>query len=139
MANYHKGSNRKGKNYMAKTVLIVEDEPSLLKLLARRVGSLGLDVKTATDGEEAIAILKSQPVDLMLLDLIMPRKNGLQVLQELRVNLASTIPVLILSNLERAEDIEAGKAYDVKDYIVKSHISVRQLSSQIIQLLKESS
>lgn len=124
---------------MAKTVLIVEDEPSLLKLLARRVGSLGLDVKTATDGEEAIAILKSQPVDLMLLDLIMPRKNGLQVLQELQVNLASTIPVLILSNLERAEDIEAGKAYDVKDYIVKSHISVRQLSSQIIQLLKESS
>jgi DNA-binding response OmpR family regulator len=124
---------------MAKTVLIVEDEPSLLKLLAKRVGSLGLNVKTATDGEEAIAILKSQSIDLMLLDLIMPRKNGLQVLQELRVNLASTIPVLILSNLERAEDIEAGKAYDVKDYIVKSHISVRQLSSQIIQLLKEAS
>ncbi|HSX02567.1 MAG TPA: response regulator [Candidatus Saccharimonadia bacterium] len=122
---------------MAKTILIAEDEPSLLKLLSKKVRGLGFNVVTAEDGEQTIEVLKSQPVDLLLLDIIMPRKNGLQVLQELRVNLGSKIPVFILSNLEKNEDIEAGKAYGVKEYIVKSQVSMRQLGLQIAQALQE--
>lgn len=121
---------------MAKTVLISEDEPSLLNILKRKISGLGYEVKTATDGEEVIAIIKSQPIDLLLLDVIMPKKNGLQVLQELRVTLKSKIPVLILSNLDSAEDIQAVKGYGVNDYIVKSQISIRQLSLQIARILQ---
>ena len=136
MADHHKSNNREGENIMAKTVLIAEDEPSLLNILKRKITSLGYDVRTATDGEEVIAIAKSYPVDLILLDIIMPKKNGLQVLQELRVNLASKIPVIILSNLDNAEDIQAVKGYGVKDYIIKSQISIRQLSLQIARTLQ---
>ena len=121
---------------MGQTILIAEDEPSLLKLLTRKIGSLGFTVIPATDGEEVIAKVKTQKIDLILLDLIMPRKNGLQVLQELRVTLRSTIPVIILSNLEKSEDIEAGKAYGVEEYIIKSHISMRQLAFHIANALQ---
>ncbi|HUC90114.1 MAG TPA: response regulator [Patescibacteria group bacterium] len=121
---------------MAKTVLIAEDEPSLLSILKRKIAGLGYEVKTATDGEAVIEIIKSQPVDLLLLDIIMPKKNGLQVLQELRVNLASKTPVIILSNLDSAEDIQTVKGYGVKEYIVKSQISIRQLSLQIARILQ---
>ncbi len=121
---------------MGQTILIAEDEPSLLKLLARKVSSLGFTVVEATDGEQVIAKVKSQDIDLILLDIIMPKKNGLQVLQELRVTLQSKVPVIILSNLEKPEDIEAGKAYGVKEYIIKSHISMRQLASHIANALQ---
>ena len=120
---------------MAKTILIAEDEPSLLKLLTKKITSLGYDVVAAHDGEEAIDKIKTKKPDLMLLDIIMPKKNGLQVLQELRVNLSSNLPVIILSNLEKSQDIEAGKSYDVHDYIIKSNISIRELSNRIVKLL----
>ena len=123
---------------MAKTVLIAEDEPSFLKLLTKKVKGLGFNVVAADDGEQALEILKTQTIDLLLLDIIMPRKNGLQVLQELRVNLGSKIPVFILSNLEKNEDIEAGKAYGIEEYIVKSQVSMRQLGLQIAHALQHS-
>jgi len=124
---------------MAKTILIVEDEPSLLKLLTKSVTNLGFTVVGASDGEEAIEQFKKEPIDLILLDIIMPKMNGLQVLQTLRVNLNSQVPVIIISNLERSEDIEAGKAYGVSEYIIKSHISMRQLSVHIAKALQPAS
>ena|SRR6185369_1507817 len=120
---------------MSKTILIAEDEPTLLNLLAKKLKALGFNVIKAGDGEDAIAKIKSQPVDLMLLDIIMPRKNGLQVLQELRVNMNNKTPVIILSNLEKGEDIQAGKSYGVYDYLIKSHISMRKLSNQVTKAL----
>ena len=121
---------------MAQTILIAEDEPSLLKLLTRKLTALGFIITTATDGEQVIEKVKTKQIDLILLDIIMPRKNGLQVLQELRVNLRSQVPVIILSNLEKPEDIEAGKAFGVKEYVIKSHISMRQLALQIARALE---
>jgi two-component system, OmpR family, response regulator VicR len=120
---------------MAQTILIAEDEPSLLKLLTKKISSMGYTVETASDGEQAINKLKTRSIALVLLDIIMPKKNGLQVLQELRVNLNSKVPVIILSNLEKDEDTEAGKSYGVYDYIIKSHISMRELSNKVVKAL----
>lgn len=121
---------------MAKTILIVEDEPSLLSMLSKTVSGLGYTVVKATDGEEALSALKAKTIDLMLLDIILPKINGLKVLQEVRVKMNSKVPVIILSNLEKTEDVEAGRAYGVTDYLTKSHISMRELSTKISHALK---
>ena len=122
---------------MAKTILIVEDEPCLLNLLARRIGSLGFRVETARNGDEAIGKLKSRRIDLVMLDMVTPRRNGLQVLQTLRGELASKAPVIVLSNLEQDEAIRAVKSYGVSEYIVKSKTSMKELSGVVMQTLGE--
>lgn len=90
---------------------------------------------TAADGRAALSKVKKVKPDLIVLDMLMPKKNGVEVLHELRVNLKSSVPVLILSNLEGYQDIEAGKHYGVTDYIVKSETSLRYLADRIAEIL----
>lgn len=123
---------------MAKKVLIVEDEPSLLKVLKKKLEQLNYTVVSAVDGEDAIAQIKSQKPDLVILDIIMPKKNGIEVLRETRVNLANRVPIVILSNLEGRQDIEASRHYDVVDYIFKSDISLSDLTAKIVKILSVS-
>ena len=112
---------------MSKTILIAEDEPALLKILTSKIKKLGFEVLTAEDGVEAIEkITKSKP-DLVLLDIVMPRKNGYEVLEEIRVKHHLTTPVIILSNLGMEEDLETGKNFGVVEYIIKSNVSLKNL------------
>jgi DNA-binding response OmpR family regulator len=120
---------------MAKKVLIVEDEPSLSKVLKKKVEQLGYIVMTAADGRAALTKIKSGKPDLIVLDIIMPKKNGIEVLRELRVNLENNVPVLILSNLEGRQDIEASRHYGVTDYVIKADISLRYLTDRIAKIL----
>ena len=122
---------------MAKKILIVEDEPSLSKIVKKKVEQLGYAVATAVDGHDALAKIKSVKPDLIILDIIMPKKNGIEVLRELRVNLESNVPVLVLSNLEGRQDIEASRHYGVTDYITKSDISLSYLTARIAKILRD--
>lgn len=120
---------------MGKTILIAEDEPSLLNMLVRRVKSLGYEVISAADGVEALKQVQLHKPDLILLDIIMPKKNGLDVLQDLRVTMGVKTPVIVLSNLDKNEDIEAARSYGVEGYMIKSNISIRELSKLIADAL----
>ncbi|MBI3443410.1 response regulator [Candidatus Woesebacteria bacterium] len=121
---------------MAKTILIVDDEPALLKALSSKVLSLGYRVVEATNGDQAISQFKKEKPDLVLLDVVMPQKNGFEVLEELTIKMHSRVPVIILSNLEQNQDIETGKNLGAKDYIVKSNISLRDIMIKIHNTLK---
>ncbi len=120
---------------MAKKILIVEDEPSLSKVLRKRVEQLGFDVVVAVDGREALTKIKSDEPDLVILDIIMPGKNGLEVLRELRVNMENDVPVMMVTNIESQQDIDASKHYHVVDYIFKSDISLSDLTAKIVKAL----
>ena len=120
---------------MAKKILIVEDEPSLSKVLRKKVEQLGFDVVVAVDGREALTKIKSDEPDLVILDIIMPEKNGLEVLRELRVNMENDVPVMIVTNIESQQDIDASKHYHVVDYIFKSDISLSDLTAKIVKTL----
>ena len=120
---------------MAKKVLIVEDEPSLSKVLKKKIEQLGYAVTVAVDGNDALAKIKSGKPDLIILDIVMPKKNGIEVLRELRVKLESKVPVIILSNLESPQDMEASKHYQVVDYIFKSDISLSDLTAKVAKIL----
>ena len=116
---------------MAKKILIAEDETSLLEILKNRVEQLGFKVVTARDGEETLQKYAEEKPDLILLDILMPKINGFEVLEELKIKQKSPVPVIILTNLDQAEEVERGKSLGAVDYIVKTNISLKDLMSMV--------
>ena len=122
---------------MPKKILIAEDEPSLLSVLSKKVKSLGYTVFEAKDGEQAINIFKKEQPDLILLDVVMPIKNGFDVLEEIKMKQKSKVPVIILSNLSESQDLETGKNLGAVDYITKSNLSLRDITVKIHNVLEK--
>jgi DNA-binding response OmpR family regulator len=123
---------------MGKTILIAEDELPLLGALKEKIDSLGYTTLTAEDGEEALKVLESNKVDLILLDILMPKKNGFEVLEAIRKNPTyQKLPVIILTNLDNGKDIERGNNLGACDFIVKSNISIAELMNKVKKILGE--
>ena len=122
-----------------KTILISEDEPALAAALSNQLKRLGYAIIVAKDGVETIALAKKEKPDLILLDIIMPRKSGFDVLQELRGPMHSRVPVLILSNLERQTDIETARNLGVIKYLIKANISLRDIVAEVQDILAKNS
>lgn len=121
---------------MAK-VLIVEDDQFLTSAYRVKLTKAGFEIVIAADGDEALAILTKETPDLILLDLVLPKKDGFEVLEELRANeKLKNIPVLIASNLGQKEDIDRGKSLGATDYIVKSDMTLDDLVNKINSLIK---
>ncbi len=117
-----------------KKVLVAEDDPFLLKVYETKMVKAGFEVKIAHDGEEVFAILQTFQPDLMLLDLVMPKKDGFQVLTELKAKPPTKpFPIIVTSNLGQPEDKQKAIALGAKDYMVKSDVPI----SSIIEKVKE--
>ncbi len=109
-------------------ILVVEDDRFLIKAFQAKLATTSYETATANDGEEAIAFLKHRKPDLMLLDIVMPKKDGFAVLEEMQKNPAwKKIPVIILSNLGQESDREKGKALGAVDFLVKTDFSLQQI------------
>ena len=100
-------------------------------LLKKRISQLGFKAITAKNGVQALQKIKKDKPDLILLDLLMPKKDGFEVLEALRKRKGTPIPVIILSNLNHSTDIARGKELGAVDYLVKSNISLRELMELI--------
>lgn len=106
-------------------ILIVEDEEALRKSLAFALKKSGFEVDQAENGAKGIEAAEKLHPDLMLLDLLMPEKDGFEVLKELRGNSwGKEIPVVILTNLSGSEYVADTIQYGVYDHLVKSDWSV---------------
>lgn len=113
-------------------VLLVEDDPFLYKVLAQRLKDDGLDVTVAVDGEEALALTEKILPELVLLDLILPKKSGFEVLAELRKRKEFVdLPVVVLSNLGQQEDIDQMKQLGVREYLVKADYSLTEMVAKV--------
>lgn len=120
-----------------KTILVVEDDPPLSRVYRDKLTSAGFDVQAAHDGEAAIAALKKSKPDLIILDLLLPKKDGFQVLQEIHDTAGwKSIPVVVASNLGVEDDIAKAKKLGAKDYIVKSDTSLADLISKVKRMLE---
>jgi len=109
-------------------VLIVEDDKFLQKILSMKFGGDGFDVRAASDGEEAVKQVLADKPQLVLLDLILPKMNGFEVLAELKTNTnTQTIPVVILSNLGQEEDVKRALDLGAVDFLIKSNISIQEV------------
>ena len=104
---------------MAK-ILVVEDEPSLQKLLEYQLKRIGHEIVVVANGQQALASVKSDRPDLVLLDVMLPVMGGFQVLRQLQEDKnTSNIPVIMLSAKGQQHDIAAGIDKGVFDYITK--------------------
>lgn len=117
-------------------ILIVEDEKFLVRALQDSLTIEGYKVDTAVNGEEAIEKIKSKIPDLILLDILMPKKDGFYVLQELKKNPEwKTIPVVVLSNLGGDAEIKQALSLGADDYFVKSQHSLEEVIEKIKEYL----
>jgi DNA-binding response OmpR family regulator len=115
-----------------KTILLVEDDKFLSSLLKNRLEKEGIMVVYAADGEAALNALKLQKVDLVLLDVILPKKNGFEVLEEIQSDpLLRESPVIIISNLGQESDMARGKDLGAIEYYVKAQTSIDDLISKV--------
>ena len=103
---------------MAEKILIVEDDPSILRGLDLNLAMEGYKVRTAADGEEGLRIARTERPDLLIVDVMLPRLGGLELVRELRKE-DPDMPILILSAKGQEADKVAGLALGADDYVVK--------------------
>lgn len=121
---------------MAKKILVVEDDAFLSKIYKVKLEKTGFEVVLAYDGNQAIEEIKKAIPDLILLDLMMPVKDGFTTLSELKENSDwKKIPVIIASNLGQQEDVDKGLKMGASDFIVKSDTSLDNIIDKINKLL----
>jgi DNA-binding response OmpR family regulator len=120
----------------ARKIMVIEDDKFLSSLIKARLEKEGFVVIQAFDGEEAIQTLKQERPNLIILDLIMPKVTGFEVLQSISISPGlEKIPVVILSNLAQASDIEKARELGAKEYFVKVKISIDDLIGKIKTLI----
>ena len=118
------------------SLLIAEDDGLLQKVFQTKFEKAGYRVTIAGDGEDALLKMRSEKPDMLLLDIRMPKKDGFQVLSEMKQDPEiCDIPVLILSNLSQDPDIETGLKLGALDYIVKSDLSISDVVRKVQQYL----
>ena len=125
--------------HMAK-ILIVEDDLLLSRMYQRVLSSKGDEVDIAHDGEEGLEKAKSQKPDLVLLDIMLPKMNGIEVLEKLKSTPSTkAIPVIILSNLTEDTQLDEAMAKGATKYIKKVNSDPMQVADMIREIVQEKS
>jgi DNA-binding response OmpR family regulator len=122
---------------MANKILVVDDEPNIVLSLEFLMKQAGFQVRTAADGEAALAAIAAEAPDLILLDVMMPRKNGYEVCQAVRANPDwKAVRIIMLTAKGREVEREKGLALGADDYITKP-FSTQEVVERVRELLAE--
>ena len=117
-------------------ILVVEDEAILLTALSEELRQQGFDVVGAKDGVEGVEKVNSERPHLVLLDLVMPKLDGIGALKQMKANPETKdIPVVILTNLSDYDKIAEAMALGAKDYLVKANYRLEELVDKIKTVL----
>jgi DNA-binding response OmpR family regulator len=117
-------------------ILIVEDDPLLVKMYTTKFSREGFAVVSAQDGEEGLEAALNTPIDFMILDVMMPRLSGIDMLERLRANpKGKDIPAIVLTNLTQKEEAVKLQALGVKEYLVKASLTPSEVVEKVKQYL----
>ena len=120
-----------------KSILIIEDQQALAQLYQKAFENAGYEIVVAADGDEGLATAQQVRPTLILLDLVLPRLNGLAVLKELKSDDATRdIPVIILTNLDTASDRQTADDLGAADYIVKAYYTPKKVVALVRNFLE---
>lgn len=120
-----------------KKILVVEDDTYLANAYRVKLTKAGFEVKSAYDGDEALAVLQTFVPDLIVLDIVMPKKDGFATLAEIKANEKwKNIPVILATNLGQKEDKEKGIQLGASAFITKTDLSLNDLIQKIQSILE---
>ena len=120
-----------------KKILVIEDEKPLLNALSAKIQTEGFEVLEAENGEDGLKLALKKHPDLILLDIILPKMDGITVLENLRENAwGKTVQVIILSNLSDWNNTSAAVNLNVRDYLVKSDWQIKDVIKKVKSKLK---
>ena len=123
---------------MAKTILFIEDESALQKTFGDILEKEGYDMISALDGEIGLKLAKSKKPDLILLDLVLPKVHGFEVLKELKSDSGTKdIPIIVLTNLEAIEDVNKAIELGAKTYLVKTQYNLEEVVEKVKKAIGE--
>ncbi|MBA3047041.1 response regulator [Patescibacteria group bacterium] len=115
-------------------ILIIEDDSFLLGMYAAKFNLEKFEVILAEDGEKGLMLAFKELPDVILLDIFLPKKNGFDVLKELKGDeSAKKIPVILLTNLSQKSEIEQGLSLGAADYLIKAHF----MPSEVVEKVKK--
>lgn len=121
-------------------ILVIEDEEALLAMISQKLIREGYDVISAQDGEEGFVKVTEEKPDLVLLDIVMPKVSGMEVLEKMHADKElAKIPVIIISNSGQPVEIEKAKALGVRDYLVKTEFNPQEVVEKVRRVLEENS
>ena len=105
-----------------KIILIAEDETAMLKALSKKFTNEGFDVLETSDGEQALSTAIDKKPDLVMLDIIMPKMDGIDVMKKIREDQkwGSEVPIIMLTNLNDADSVSEAAKFGVYDFLVKT-------------------
>lgn len=128
-----------------KMVVVVEDNASLRMMLCEKLRKENYKVTEAENGEEALDMVVRHKPDLVILDVILPRMTGFEVLEKIRhISEVKDVPVMLLTNLESMENVERALRLGATNYLVKADYSLEEITQKVnefmtlqVQIVKE--
>lgn len=115
-------------------ILLIEDEEIMIELLERKLTQEGYEIAVAREGEEGLKLMREIWPDLILLDIVLPKMGGFEVLGEMSRNPSlKKIPVIIISNSGQPVELNKAKRFGVKDWLIKTEFEPQELIEKVVK------
>jgi len=119
---------------MAKKILLVEDEELMIDLLQRKLQKEGYEISVARDGEEGLKAMREVKPNLVLLDIIMPKMGGFEVMEEMGKNKElKKIPVIVISNSGQPVELDEAQRLGAKDWLIKTEFDPQEVVDKVVK------
>jgi len=119
---------------MAKKILLIEDEEIMIDLLQRKLTQEGYEISVTRDGEEGLKAMREVKPDLILLDIIMPKMGGFEVMEEMQKDKTlAKIPVIVISNSGQPVEIDRAQKLGAKDWLIKTEFDPQEVVEKVVK------
>ncbi len=119
---------------MAKKILLVEDEEIMINLLQKKLIREGYEISVARNGEEGLKAMREVKPDLILLDIIMPKMGGFEVMEEMgKDKNLKDIPVIVISNSGQPVEIDKAQKLGAKDWLIKTEFDPQEVIDKVVK------
>ncbi len=119
---------------MPRKILLVEDEEIMIDLLEKKLTQKGYETSVARDGQEGLKLMRETTPDLILLDIIMPKMGGFEVLERMQKDKElKKIPVIIISNSGQPVELDRVKKLGVKDWLIKTEFDPQEVIDKVVK------
>ena len=119
-----------------KKILIIEDDPFLSEMYVAKFSENDFQTEVAIDGEDGLAKVKEFIPDLILLDIVLPKMDGFEILKKIRSDSKlKNIPIILLTNLGQKNEIEKGMSLGANEYIIKAHFTPTAVVAKVKEIL----